>query len=974
MLQYEWPTTYGDTSRGWYTAGGPVPERGDVLWNSTLGTPQTAFNGYLFLSNARVVDPFTGQSIFNGTWGNSAPQKLNSTHFIAGNSVYNTGTFQRVAGPFNQTIPSNYDPKLGMFWTTVQGGGIFGMTTLLRGWSFPSDFSRNATLAWSATFSDGMRSVDYMYGKVFFGLAYGSAVCLDGKTGALIWETPVRGYINYHGAFYDGVWVGAGQDGIMYAFNTTNGDVLWTYEPKENWFHFWEDAGCISNGVLYSISTNYYTYAIDLYTGHQLWKWKSEQSSAYQTHPIAASGDANHPGAVFGITGRREGAAGAYRDPLTGVMLEPECVSLNQVTGECNWRTSYVNVTSAGSGNIMCAYGMVFLTTNYNAGQTREACVAIGSERAFPSFHYDLANTGHARTFSAPNQLELNWLFKGEGAFLASPAAANNKVYIGSTAGIFYALNHQTGKIEWAFNVRPGTQASETQVLDGVSYTVTLPALTSPILSSAAVDDGKIFFQANDGYMYCLNAETGAKIWEKYVESNKTFLMHNTVRYTGSPKVFNGNVYVGSRNGVFYCLNENTGATVWSYSSGGSIFNAPAIDAENGYVFVTIGDQSRLTISGRGANNNGTLYKFDAATGNIIWKSNVTYLNTVSGQITPMEFYGSPVLGDNGLIYVPTNAWSTVAYDAKTGQYLWNYTTPNGGGLIGSVTPAYAYNRLYIQDDFNITCIDATRNGKGKVIWSIYNGHSVLGGITFSNNKVYWATEFKVTYVADASTGQILDFFEWDSFCWSNPALYDGMLYWATLGEKVYCFKDTPYGTTYNYPTVKATLSKASITLGDTVSVTGSVTPALAGIKVDIYALDPNGNSHTVTVLTAANGEFTGDFKPPVPGAYSINAMTNVDDYRYVEASSTLALNVAAPPPSASPAPQPTEPPAPQATPPLESSATVVQTPAPSATPPPTVAPPPEAQSPSDIYIIAAATIAVIVAVAVTAVFLRKHR
>ncbi len=804
MLQYEYPTSYGDTSVGWYAAGGPAPLYGDVLWTSMLGTPQSAFNGYIFLSGARVVDPFTGKSIYNGTWGNSAPTKLDSSRFIAGNSVYSTTTFQRIAGPFDKSIPANYDPGLGMFWTTTQGGGIFGMTTLLQGWNFPSDFSKNTTLAWSMTFSDGMRTVDYQYGKIFFGLAYGSAVCVDGKTGTVLWQTPAQGYLNYHGAFYDNIWVAAGQDGVMFAFNVTNGNILWKYQPQEYWFHFWEDAGCISNGVLYAISTNYYTYAIDLYTGHQLWKWKSDQSSAYQTHSSASSGDGTNPGAVYGVTGRQQGAAGLYRDPLTGKALGPEFVALNSQTGQCMWKTTYVNVTSAATGNVMPAYGMVFLTTNYNVGQNREACVAIGDKRDYPSFHYDLANTGNAQTYSAPSALNHKWTFAGEGAFIASPAAANDKIYVGSTSGIFYAINSNTGNMEWSFKTRPSTSTIETQILDGQSVVTTVPALANPILSSAAVDSGKVYFQANDGYMYCLNANNGVKVWEQYVESNKTFLMHNTVRYTGSPKIYDGNVYVGSRNGVFYCLNQNTGAIIWSYSSGGSIFNAPAIDSVKKYVYVTIGEPSMLTITGKGANRNGTLYKFDASNGNIIWRSNVTFLNTASGEITPGEFYGSPVLGDNDLIYVPTNAWATYTYDTITGKYLWNYTTPNGGGLIGSVTPAYAYNRLYIQDDFNVTCIDATRNGNGKTIWSIYNGHSILGGITFSNDRVYYATEFRTTYILDAQTGEKLSAFDWDSFCWSNPAFYSGMLYWSTLGGKVYCFSEAPYGKATIYPTVVA--------------------------------------------------------------------------------------------------------------------------------------------------------------------------
>jgi outer membrane protein assembly factor BamB len=188
---------------------------------------------------------------------------------------------------------------------------------------------------------------------------------------------------------------------------------------------------------------------------------------------------------------------------------------------------------------------------------------------------------------------------------------------------------------------------------------------------------------------------------------------------------------------------------------------------------------------------------------------------------------------------VPTNAWGTYAYNATTGKYLWNYTTPDGGGLIGSVTPAYFNNKLYLQDDFFATCIDATPTGNGTAQWRLYGGHSVLGGISYANSKVNFATELKAIYVADASTGQKLGYFELDSFCWSNPAFYSGMMYWGTLGQKVYCFEDLPYGTAYNYPFVNAALSKSPLNLGESVSITGAVTPAVPGMQLTIYIVDP---------------------------------------------------------------------------------------------------------------------------------------
>ena len=264
MLQYEWPSPLGDTSLGWFTAGGPGPTVGDYLWKSDLGQPVAAFNGLLFLSGGHAVDPYTGELIYTcePSWGtpryfdistSTTPTKLNATHFWAGDSLYETATGQTVA-TVDMDIPPIYDPEVEKFWVGVQGGGVFNVDALIEVYDFPSDFSQNPTLAYTLVNSNGWRSIDSHYGKIFCGTVYGSVMCFDMETGELIWETPINGYLGYHGAFWDGIWVAAGQDDEIMAFNTENGELLWEFRPTgtgEDFFSFWEDAGCISNGVLY---------------------------------------------------------------------------------------------------------------------------------------------------------------------------------------------------------------------------------------------------------------------------------------------------------------------------------------------------------------------------------------------------------------------------------------------------------------------------------------------------------------------------------------------------------------------------------------------------------------------------------------------------------------------------------------------------------------------------------------------------
>ena len=73
---------------------------------------------------------------------------------------------------------------------------------------------------------------------------------------------------------------------------------------------------------------------------------------------------------------------------------------------------------------------------------------------------------------------------------IASPAVAEQTAYFGSTDGIFYAVDIETGSLKWKF---------ETHVR---------------ITSSAAVDNGTVYFESYDGNLYALTASTGQLKWK----------------------------------------------------------------------------------------------------------------------------------------------------------------------------------------------------------------------------------------------------------------------------------------------------------------------------------------------------------------------------------------------------------------------------------------------------------------------------
>ncbi len=103
----------------------------------------------------------------------------------------------------------------------------------------------------------------------------------------------------------------------------------------------------------------------------------------------------------------------------------------------------------------------------------------------------------------------IRWRFAAEGPVRFAPAIAGGRVYFGSDDGYVYCLDGQTGKLLWRYRVGPNA----TKVLGNERM-----ISTWPIRTSVLVDDGKVFATAGvfpfEGIYICsLNAADGAVLW-----------------------------------------------------------------------------------------------------------------------------------------------------------------------------------------------------------------------------------------------------------------------------------------------------------------------------------------------------------------------------------------------------------------------------------------------------------------------------
>src|SRR5580693_9584985 len=106
------------------------------------------------------------------------------------------------------------------------------------------------------------------------------------------------------------------------------------------------------------------------------------------------------------------------------------------------------------------------------------------------TFRGDARHTGVYDAAGVPKLAGVKWTFKTAGQVIASPAVHGDTLYVGSTAGILYALDRAAGTEKWKFNAK------------------------ARIASSPAVACGLVYFAAFDGSLYAVDEATGTQKWQ----------------------------------------------------------------------------------------------------------------------------------------------------------------------------------------------------------------------------------------------------------------------------------------------------------------------------------------------------------------------------------------------------------------------------------------------------------------------------
>jgi len=340
----------------------------------------------------------------------------------------------------------------------------------------------------------------------------------------------------------------------------------------------------------------------------------------------------------------------------------------------------------------------------------------------WPTFAYDVANTGYAPEQTGPaDDAGGRWQFEANGGISSSAAVVDGTVYVGDDRGNLYALTVEDGSEQWCFEAG-GQIASSPAVVgetiyvgssDNYVYAIDRAEGTEQwrfetedqVISSPTVVDGTVYVGSQDYRVYALNAASGEREWSA--------LTGNAV--PGTPAVVDGTVYVGSEDRSLYALDANEGELEWEFEAGGELPAAPVV--VDGTVYVGSLD-SRV-------------YAVDADSGEREWQFQ-----------TGGPVVGSPAVAD-GTVYVGSRDSTLYALDSTDGSRQWTYDTALR--VIGS--PSVAGDLVYLGDQIGNVYGVAAEDGSER--WVFETDESITATPAVADGILYLGSESNVLYALE---------------------------------------------------------------------------------------------------------------------------------------------------------------------------------------------------------------------------------
>ena len=302
------------------------------------------------------------------------------------------------------------------------------------------------------------------------------------------------------------------------------------------------------------------------------------------------------------------------------------------------------------------------------------------------------------------SRLQLRWAFgfSGDVTAFGAPTVLGGRLFVGSAGGRVLALDARTGCVYWQYQASGPVRAAPTVAAHGARH--------------------MLVFSDQNGWVYGLDAQTGAERWKRKVEE------HEATRLTGSLAVNEGIAFVPAASweetrsidpaypccsfrGSVTAVRVRDGAVVWKTylvgrpartgttpggtpilgPSGAGVWSAPTVDTARGLLYVGTGDN----YSPPATATSDAIVALSLKTGRIVWSQQATAGDVFNSSCSRVEkchfvngpdvdFGSSPLLvrtpAGRDLLLAGQKSGVVHAFDPDDrGRILWQTRVAKGG-------------------------------------------------------------------------------------------------------------------------------------------------------------------------------------------------------------------------------------------------------------------------------------------------------
>jgi outer membrane protein assembly factor BamB len=338
------------------------------------------------------------------------------------------------------------------------------------------------------------------------------------------------------------------------------------------------------------------------------------------------------------------------------------------------YRTDGVTPTSATDGQPV---GTGTKTGSADTYDSFEHTVTNGTAYRYAAFvqtSNGLAGPARAAKGRAEPVAETKWIYNTGATSMTPPGIAS--VYAVSNDRILHSIKQGTAGGDWAAGWRPFAMNGPSQAR---------PSVAAMAINRIGGAPKVAFVSSQDGFVYAVNAATGAQLWGTQIGTAVQGAPSLALREYGIGLTSVDLIIAGTRNSAppngVYALNTQGGAAAWVYTGGGTytigvIGGQVSIDYPNRRVYFA----SRAASSSTNQNHTLWCLSFNDTSATRLWS------------IPLGDIDGSPVVRNNTL-YVGTNNGTLYAVDPNNGAVLASFAT--GDGPVKGFPFPNADGRLY---------------------------------------------------------------------------------------------------------------------------------------------------------------------------------------------------------------------------------------------------------------------------------------